>query len=168
MFRVLQLIPGRARLRFDSVKGHPELGRRLHTQLQAVRRIERVTVDTRTGSVLLLYDARALRSPVFLDEVSEALGQLFPGQFAPGRLRIKVRRLKGNPALARTLENCLAPVRGIRCIRIDPASGDCQLVYDSKVVTSPAFVDALSEALHALLPRMDRRKLLALAGIRWH
>jgi hypothetical protein len=167
MFKILHLIPGRARLRFEAVKGRPEFARRLHTHLEAVTHINRVSVDTRTGSVLLLYEARALRSPDFLDELSEALGKLFPGHFAPGRLRVNVRRLKGKPELARTLEKNLSSVRGIHRIDIDPTSGNCLLLYDSHLVTSPDFVDTLSDALPAFLPRINLKKLLALAGFRW-
>jgi hypothetical protein len=167
MLRVLHLIPGRARLRFDAVKGHPELGRRLHTHLEAVAQIKRVTVDTRTGSVLLLYDARALKTPAFLDEISEALSKIFPNHFAPGRLRVTIRQLKGKPELARILEMRLAPVHGIRHIEIDPTNGSCQLVYDSTSVTSPVFLDALSDALRTFLPRSNLKKLLTLAGFRW-
>jgi hypothetical protein len=167
MFKVLHLIPGRARLRFDAVKGQPELARRLHTHLEAVTHITRVNVDTRTGSVLLLYDARALRSPAFLDEVSAALGKLFPSHFAPGRVRMTTRRLKGKPELARKLEKHFSSVRGIHRIEIDPTSGSCLLVYDSHVVTSPDFFEKLSDTLPAFLPKVNLEKLLALAGFRW-
>lgn len=167
MFKILHLIPGRARLRFDAVKGQPALARRLHTHLEAVTHINRVTVDTRTGSVLLLYDARALRSPVFLDEVSEALGKLFPGHFAPGHIRITTRRLKGKPDLARKLEKHFVNVRGIHRIEIDPTTGSCLLVYDSHIVTSADFFETLSDALPSFLPKVNLEKMLALAGFRW-
>jgi hypothetical protein len=167
MFKILHLIPGRARLRFDEVKGRPELARRLHTHLEAVSHINRVKVDVRTGSVLLLYDARALRSPAFLDEVSAALGKLFPGHFAPGRVKLESKRLKGRPELARRLEKHFSTVRGIHRIEIDPVSGNCLLVYDSHVVTSPDFLDTLSASLPSFLPKINLRKLLALAGFRW-
>jgi len=167
MFRILHLVPGRARLRFEEVKGRPELARRLHTNLEAVSRINRVNVDIRTGSVLLLYDAGALRSPAFLDDVSEAIGKLFPTHFAPGRVRVMVRRLRGKAELAHELEKHFSTVRGIHRIEIDPASGNCLLIYDSHVVTSPDFLDALSDALPAFLPWINPRKLLTLAGFRW-
>lgn len=167
MFKILHLIPGRARLRFDEVKGQPELAHRLHTHLEAVTHINRVTVDTRTGSVLLIYDPRALRSPAFLDEISNALGKLFPGHFAPGRIRITARRLKGKPDLARKLEKHFSDVRGIHQVEIDPTSGSCLLHYDSRVVTSPDFFETLSDALPAFLPKVNLEKMLALAGFRW-
>ena len=166
MPRILHLIPGRARLKIETLKGRPDLAQWLRIHLEAVPHVNRVTVNTRTGSLLLLYDARALRSPAFLDEISAALGKLFPGRIGPGYLRIKVRRLKGKAELAHMLEARLARLRGIRRISIDPVGGYCHLDYDSKVVTSPAFLDALSDALSALLPRVKLKKLLALAGFR--
>jgi hypothetical protein len=147
------------------VKGHPELAQRVLNHLEAVSHINRVSVNVRTGSVLLLYDEQALRSPAFLDEVSEALGKLFPGRFGPGRVTIVVPRLKGKPGPARALENRLSRVRGIRHVAIDPASGNCLLVYDPKLALSPDFRDALSEALNAVLPRVNLTGLLALAGL---
>ena len=62
----------------------------------------------------------------------------------------------------------LAQLRGIRRISIDPASGHCHLDYDARVVTSPDFLDALSDAVSALLPGINLKKLLALAGFRLH
>jgi hypothetical protein len=167
MLKIVHLIPGRARLRFDAVKGQPDLARRLRIHLEAVTHINRVTVDTRTGSVLLLYDARALRSPAFLDEVSQALGELFPDHFAPGRVRITTRRLKGKPGLARKLVKHFSSVRGIHRIDIDPTIGSCTLVYDSHLVTSADFFEKLSDTLPAFLPKVNLGKLLALAGFRW-
>jgi hypothetical protein len=165
MVEILHLIPGRARLRLEAVKGHPELAQRVLAHLKGVSHINRVSVNTRTGGVLLLYDERALRSSAFLDEVSEALGKLFPGRFGPGRVTIVVPRLKGNPGLARVLEKRLSRVRGIRRVAIDPASGNCLVVYDPKLALSPDFLGAVSDALSAVLPRINLTKLLAFAGL---
>jgi hypothetical protein len=166
MFKILHLIPGRVRFRFDAVKGQPKLARRLRAELEAVAHINRVTVDTRTGSVLLLYDATALRSPAFLDDLSRALGKLFPGHFAAGRLRITTRRLKGKPELARRLEKLFSSVRGIRRVEIDPSNGNCLLIYDSRLVASADFFEQLSDTLPAYLPKVNLKKLWALAGLR--
>ena len=165
MSKILHLMPGRARLRIEALRGHPGLAQRLRTRLEAVTQVRRVTVNTRTGSLFLLYDPRALWSPAFLEEISAALETLFPGRVAPGHLRLTVRRLKGKPELARALETSLAPVRGIHRIAIDPANGNCDLAYDSKVVTSPEFLGALSNALSPLLPPVKLRRMLTLAGL---
>ena len=166
MLNILHLIPGRARFRFNAVKGHPKLAGQLRTQLEEVAHINRVTVDTRTGSVLLLFDAKALCSPAFLDDLSRALGKLFPDHFAPGRLHITTRQLKGKPELAHGLEKHFSSVRGIRRIEIDPSNGSCLLVYDSRLVASPDFLEKLSDTLPAVLSKANLERMLALAGFR--
>jgi hypothetical protein len=122
-------------------------------------------VDTRTGSVLLIFDSGALHSAAFLNELSEALGSLFPDHFAPGLLSFTSRRLKGNPMLSRRVEQHLEQVRGIERIEIDPSTGKCLLIYDPEIVTSPGFRAALGQPLALLLPKLDVRKLLSRLGL---
>ena len=112
MIRIVHLLPGRLRLRIEAVRRQPGLATKLRTQLMGVAGINRVKVDTRTGSLLLLYDRTALRSPVFLDAFSEAMGKLFPANFAPGHLRVTVEALKGRPELARKIEKQVAALGG--------------------------------------------------------
>lgn len=153
-------------MKLEAAKGRPEFATRLHSHLTAVSGIDRVEVDTRTGSLLLLYDPGSLRSPDFLDALSQALGKLFPSHFAPGHLRVTVRRLKGRPELARKIERLLAPVQGIYSIKIDPSTGSCHLAYDSHAVTSSEFIEAVAEALGPLLPRINLKKLILRTGLR--
>ena len=165
MVKILHALPGRLRLRFQAVKGRPEFAARVESHLTAVSGIHRVTVNTLTGSVLLRYDPTALRSPLFLDALSTALGNLFPGQFAPGRLRVTVERLKGRDALARRIEEHLTSVWGIDQVEIDPSTGDCLLVYDSQAVASPEFIDAMVQPLATLVPWVNWKKALARLGL---
>jgi hypothetical protein len=166
MVRITHVIPGRLRLRLEATKGRPELATELHSQLAAVSGIDRVEIDTRTGSLLLLYDPSSLRSPDFLDSLSQALGRLFPAHFAPGHLHVTVRRLKGRPELARRIEQLLEPVWGIHNIKINPSTGSCHLAYDSHAVTSAEFVEAVADALGPLLPKVNLRKLILRTGLR--
>ena len=99
MVRIVHIMRGRLRLRLDAVKNRPGLAARLHEHLIAVTGILRVKVTTRTGSVVLNYDASALGSAVFLDDLSTAMGRMFPDHFAPGRARIRVDLFKGRPQL---------------------------------------------------------------------
>jgi hypothetical protein len=161
---ILHLVPGRIRLRCDDVKGQPRFAQRIQAHLEAVTSIERVTVNTRTGSVLVRYDPPALSSPAFVSQVSKVLGELFPGSIAPGHLRLRMQWLKGKPGLARLVERRLASVPGIHRIQIDPTSGRFLLVYDASLVVSPDFLKSLSDAARSFLPRLDSRKLLAFAG----
>ena len=166
MIKIVHLMPGRMRLKLQVLKGRPEIATQLHSHLTEVAGISRVDTNTLTGSVLLLYEPRALRSPDFLDAFSSALGKLFPEHIAPGRLRFSIKRLKGRPELARRIEEHLAPIGGIEQVEIDPATGDCRLIYDSCVVTSPEFIDALAHPVAALVPQLNLRKIASRLGLR--
>jgi hypothetical protein len=131
----------------------------------AVSGIRHVEIKSRTGSVLLTYDPRALGSADFLDELSLAMGTLFPAYFAPGRAHIRIDLLKGRPKLAGRIQQLLASVEGIDLLEIDPSDGACLLAYDSRTVTSPEFIDAVSLPLAALVPQLDVRKILSRTGL---
>jgi hypothetical protein len=160
MVRIAHVMRGRLRLRLDALKGQPALATRLHEQLAAVAGVCRVEVKYRTGSVLISYDPRALGSADFIDDLSAAMGTLFPAHFAPGRARIRVDLLKGRPRLAQTLERQLVHLAGIHRLRIDSSDGACHVVYDSRQVTSPEFMDAVSRSMTALLPRLNVTKII--------
>jgi len=165
MVRIVHIVKGRLRLRLDAVKSQPRLAAQIHEHLIAVPGIRRVEVKSRTGSVLLTYDPRALGSADFLDDLSLAMGTLFPDYFAPGRAHIRVDLLKGRPQLVHRIQQLLAPVDGIHRLEIDPSDGACLLVYDSRTVTSPEFIDAVSRPLSTLLPQLDVRKILSRTGL---
>jgi len=76
MVRILHVLPGR--LRFEALKGRPDLASRLHWRLERVDRIRRVEVDTRTGSVLLIYDPEIVTSPGFRAAPGQPLPLLRP------------------------------------------------------------------------------------------
>ena len=156
---------GRLRMRLDGVKHQPGLAAQLRRQLMGVAGIRRVDVTPRTGSVLLSYDPGALRSAAFLDELSTAMGALFPGHFAPGRARLRVDLLKGRPQLAHKIQQQLAGLHGIQRLEIDPSDGGCLILYESQAVTSPAFFDALCAVLGRQLPGLNVKKLLARTGL---
>ncbi len=165
MVRIVHVMRGRLRLRLDVLKSRPGLATQLHDHLIAVSGIRRVDVKSRTGSVLLTYDPSALGSAEFLDELSAAMGMLLPAHFAPGRVRIRVDLLKGRPKLAQKIQQQLAPVGGIHRLEIDPSDGACLLVYDSRTVTSPEFIDLVSRSLATLLPRLDVKNILSRTGL---
>ena len=165
MVRIIHIVRGRLRLRIDALKSQPRLASRLNVQLMAVSGIRNVEVKSRTGSVLLTYEPHALGSADFLDELSLALGKLLPAYFAPGRARIRVDLLKGRHQLVSQLHQLLNHVEGIHQLEIDPSDGTCFLVYDSRTVTSPEFIDAVSRPLAMILPRVDVRKMLIRTGL---
>ena len=161
MVRIVHIMRGRLRLRLDAVKHRPGVAARLHEYLITVPGILNVEVKIRTGSVLLNYDPSALASAVFLDDLSTAMGRMFPDQFAPGRARIRVDLFKGRPQLSHRVQQQLAGVVGIHQLEIDPSDGTCLLVYDSRTVTSPGFIDAMTRHLAELLPQLDVKKILS-------
>jgi len=164
--RIRHVLPGRLRLGLAAIKGRPDLASRLHRHLEAISGIRRVTLDTRTGSVLMLFDPGTLSSARFLNELSEALGSLFPAQFARGRLSFTSRRLKGHPELARRVEQQMSALRGIERIEIDAATGACHLRYDPYLVTAPGFAESLQKPLALLVPNLELSKLLARLGLK--
>jgi hypothetical protein len=165
MVRIVHIMRGRVRMRMDLLKRRPGLAARLNAQLMGVSGVRGVRVKARTGSVLLSYDPGALGSAQFLDELCLAMGTLFPGHFSPGRLCVRVDLLKGKPRLAGKLQRRLAPISGIHRLEIDPSDGACLLDYDSRTVTSPEFIDAVSAPLAELLPWLDIRKMLSRVGL---
>jgi hypothetical protein len=77
----------------------------------------------------------------------------------PGRLRLKVVEVKGNPALAGAIEDRLGAVRGIRQVETNPVTGSVLVVYAPEEVGSGESLDQLSEALAPLFPGVDLRQI---------
>jgi hypothetical protein len=166
LLRVVHILPGRVRLRLRALRGDPGQAAVLRTHLGQIQGIHQVEVNHRTGSLLVHYEPRMLSSPAFLDAFAEAMGSAFPGRFAPGRISITLEQVRGNQAFAETLNRRLAPIEGIDEIRIDAASGACLIRYDSRRVTTGAFLREVAVPLEALLPGLDVHGLLAKAGFR--
>ena len=166
LFRAAHILPGRLRLRFKALKGEPAKAAILQQHLGDVVGISRAEVNPTTGSLLLQYDPHLLESPAFLNAVSEALGQGFPGQFAPGRVNLVVKPLKGNAELAGWIAQSLTPVAGIERLELDPGTGACLLVYDPHQVTKPVFIKAVLPRLEELLPGVDVQGMLVRAGFK--
>jgi hypothetical protein len=154
------------RLRLKALKGQPATAGALESHLGAVEGITRVEVNALTGSVLLHYDPCMLSSPEFLNAFSEAMGKAFPGRVAPGRLELRVERLRGDVGFAAAVCERLTPVPGIERLEIDASTGTCLLLYDPEEVTRHDFVERISGPLGELLPGLDLRGLAAKAGFR--
>lgn len=166
LFRAAHILPGRLRLRFKALKGERAKAATLQQHLGDVAGISRAEVNPTTGSLLLHFDPHLLESPAFLNAISEALGQVFPGQFAPGRVNLVVKPLKGNAELAGWIVRCLTPVAGIERLELDSGSGACLLVYDPNQVTKPAFIKAVVPRLEEILPGLDVQGMLVRAGFK--
>jgi hypothetical protein len=72
--RLVHAIPGRARFKFDQIKGDPERAEEIRERLSGIRGIHRVETNPLTGSVLAIYDSAALESLDFHFSIASALG----------------------------------------------------------------------------------------------
>lgn len=73
----------------------------------------------------------------------------------PGRVRLKVAKVKGNPALARHVEEKLAQVPGIRQVEAKPVTGSLLVHYDTDQLFSLASMEILSVTLGELFPEIE-------------
>lgn len=79
----------------------------------------------------------------------------------PGRVRLKVAQVKGNPALARQAQKQLARVPGIRQVEATPGTGSLLIHYDEDQLFSTASLEILSETLGELFPEIEVLSLAA-------
>jgi len=79
----------------------------------------------------------------------------------PGRVRLRVAKVKGNPALARQAQKKLAQVPGIRQVEAIPGTGSLLIHYDGDRLFSAASLEILSETLAELFPEIEVLSLAA-------
>jgi hypothetical protein len=79
----------------------------------------------------------------------------------PGRVRLKVAKVKGNPALARQAQEKLAQVPGIRQVEAKPGTGSLLIHYDTDHLFSTASLEILSVTLGELFPEIEALTLAA-------
>ena len=79
----------------------------------------------------------------------------------PGRVRLKVSKVKGNPALAREAQEKLAKVPGIQQVEAKPATGSLLILYDLADLFSVESLETLSETLVELFPEIGAVTLAA-------
>jgi hypothetical protein len=79
----------------------------------------------------------------------------------PGRVRLKVAKVKGNPVLARQVEEKLAQVPGIRQVEVKPVTGSLLVHYDTDHLFSLASMEILSVTLGELFPEIEVASLAA-------
>jgi hypothetical protein len=79
--------------------------------------------------------------------------------FFPGRVKLRVEKLKDNHHFAEKVENDL---RGLACIKLveaDADSGNVLIKYDKKSFKDEKNVDDLVSVLNALFPGLDGGRL---------
>ncbi len=79
----------------------------------------------------------------------------------PGRVRLKVARLRGNPALARQAQEKLAQVPGIKRVEAKADTGSLLVHYDLDDLFSTASLEMLSATLGELFPEIEVATLMA-------
>jgi hypothetical protein len=73
----------------------------------------------------------------------------------PGRVRLKVPKLRHNPTLARLIQERLGAVPGIQGVEVTPLTGSVVVRFDPQIVTAPESLMNLSETLTDLFPGLD-------------
>lgn len=79
--------------------------------------------------------------------------------YFPGRLRVRVVRLKNAPELSRRVEQELSCVPGVRRVVARHTTGSVLLEYDRALVRSREAAEVLLEAARRLLHPSDVSKL---------
>jgi hypothetical protein len=81
----------------------------------------------------------------------------------PGRIRLKISRLKRDPKYAVTIRDRLLSLPGIRQVEANPLTASVLVSYNESATTFPALVPNLSEALQQFAnPDLDRKQIEAM------
>jgi hypothetical protein len=73
----------------------------------------------------------------------------------PGRVRVKMARLKENPAEAREVQGHLSAVQGIQRVEVNPITGSVLILYDRTAFDSLESLLSLAAHLSPLFPDLD-------------
>jgi hypothetical protein len=79
----------------------------------------------------------------------------------PGRVRVKISRLKENPALARELQERFLAVQGIQRVEVNPITGSVLILYDRTGFESVDSLLSLATCLSPLFPDLEFSELEA-------
>lgn len=75
--------------------------------------------------------------------------------FTPGRIRLRVPRLKRERPFGGRLQQRLLQVQGIQQVEISDLTGSVLVLYDPDTLSAPGGGSALAAALHDLFPNVD-------------
>jgi hypothetical protein len=73
----------------------------------------------------------------------------------PGRIRVKIARLKENPLLAQEIQAQLSTVQGIQSVEVSPVTGSVLVLYDRTISTSVGSLLSLASWLSPLFPDIE-------------
>jgi len=72
----------------------------------------------------------------------------------PGRVRLKVDKVKGNPAFAKKAQDRLAKVPGIKQVEAKPLTGSVLIYYDAAALLASGALAALTDGFSELFPEL--------------
>lgn len=75
----------------------------------------------------------------------------------PGRVRVKVPRVRSDARFAQELRQRFATIDGVRRIEINPITGSVILHYDDDQMAPIDFLHALADAFRAAFPGLEAR-----------
>jgi hypothetical protein len=73
----------------------------------------------------------------------------------PGRVRVKISRLKNNPAFAQEIQQRLRGVRGIQRSEVNLLTGSLLVLYEAREVDQLDSLISLAAAMAPLFPEID-------------
>ncbi len=79
----------------------------------------------------------------------------------PGRVRLKIPKVKDNPELARQAQEKLGLVPGIQRVEANPATGSLVILYDVAMLASVETLGPLGEIFAELFPEVALEELAA-------
>jgi hypothetical protein len=82
--------------------------------------------------------------------------------YFPGRIRLRVDKLKHDPGFAAAVQEKLQDVPGIKKLEVKESTGSILVVYDKKTLVQPAASKQLLARLHKLFPEADTDRIKAL------
>lgn len=74
ILEVKHRLPGRVRLQIDSLKGNEEISKYLEEKLKSVNGIDKISVNSLVGSVLVKYDEKIIESMFLIGIILNILG----------------------------------------------------------------------------------------------
>jgi hypothetical protein len=77
----------------------------------------------------------------------------------PGRVRLKIPRVKENPQLARQAQEMLSQVPGIQKVQANPATGSLLILYDLAMLASVETLGPLGEIFGELFPEVAEEEM---------
>jgi len=77
----------------------------------------------------------------------------------PGRVRLKVSKMKQNSALEAEVRNRLSTAKAVQRVEINTITGSVLLLYNPEEITIPGSLFSLSESFHSIFPEINFEEL---------